>query len=134
MTIKNNEPCDLVLSYYHLLYSGDLAKLSEIMTQSSYFITLESFGLSLAIRDAAFKDLLEKIKDDVSSLKQAEYMLSEDLAARQLSPKIEIVATEDNGINRKTVNYLEDGAKKQLHFSKENKEWKINYFAGRKSE
>jgi hypothetical protein len=102
------------------------------MTQPSYFITLESFGLSLAIRNASFKDLLEKIKDDASSLDQVESMLSKDLAARQLSPKIEIVSTEDNGIDRKTVNYLEDGAKKQLHFSKENGDWKINYFAGRK--
>jgi len=132
LTNKNSEPCDLVLSYYHLLYSGDLTKLSETMTQPSYFITLESFGLSLAIRNASFKDLLEKIKDDASSLDQVESMLSKDLAARQLSPKIEIVSTEDNGIDRKTVNYLEDGAKKQLHFSKENGDWKINYFAGRK--
>lgn len=104
------------------------------MTQSSYFITLESFGLSLAIRDAAFKDLLEKIKDDASSLERVESMLSKDLAARQLSPKIEIVAIEENGIDRKSVHYHEDGAKKQLHFSKENDGWKINYFAGRKTE
>ncbi len=102
------------------------------MTRSSYFITLESFGLSLAIRDAIFKDLLEKIKDDTLSLKQVESMLSKDLAARQLSPKIEIVATEENGVDRKSVHYHEDGQKKQLHFSKENEEWKINYFAGRK--
>jgi len=129
---KNIEPCDLVLPYYRLLYSGDLAKLSEIMTRSSYFITLESFGLSLAIRDATFKDLLDKIKDDTLSLEQVESMLSKDLAARHLSPKIEIIGTEENGIDRKTVNYLEDGQKKQLHFSKENEEWKINYFAGRK--
>ncbi len=102
------------------------------MTQSSYLITLESFGLSLAIRNAAFKELLDKIKEDTSSLEQVESMLSKDLAARQLSPKIEIVAAEENGIDRKSVHYLEDGQKKQLHFSKENEEWKINYFAGRK--
>ena len=122
----------MVLSYYRLLYSGDLTNLSKIMTQSSYFLTLESFGLSLAIRDASFKELLDKIKDDTSSLKKAESMLSKDLAARQLSPKIEIVVTEENGVDRKSVHYHEDGQKKQLHFSKEDGEWKINYFAGRK--
>jgi hypothetical protein len=124
----------LVLLYYRLLYSGDLIGLGKIMTRSSYFITLESFGLSLSIRDIAFKNLLENIENDASSLAQVEDMLSKDLISRRLSPKKEIVSIQNNGIDRKTVNYLEDGAKKQLHFSKENGDWKINYFAGRKTE
>jgi len=132
--IQDIEPQDLVLLYYKLLYSGDLTGLGKIMTRSSYFITLESFGLSLSIRNIAFKNLLENIENDASSLDQVEDMLSKDLISRHLSPKIDIVSIQDNGIDRKTVNYLEDGAKKQLHFSKENGDWKINYFAGRKTE
>ncbi len=134
MRIQDIEPQDLVLLYYKLLYSGDLTGLGKIMTRSSYFITLESFGLSLSIRNIAFKNLLENIENDASSLDQVEDMLSKDLISRHLSPKIDIVSIQDNGIDRKTVNYLEDGAKKQLHFSKENGDWKINYFAGRKTE
>ncbi|MGW8169492.1 MAG: hypothetical protein ACWGHH_05770 [Sulfurovaceae bacterium] len=134
MRKQNIEPQDLVLLYYKLLYSGDLTGLGKIMARSSYFITLESFGLSLSIKDTAFKGLLENIENDASSLAQVEYMLSKDLISRHLSPKIEIISIQDNGIDRKTINYLEDGAKKQLHFSKENVDWKINYFAGRKTE
>ncbi len=132
MIKKDIEP--LVLLYYKLLYSGDLTGLSKIMTRSSYFITLKSFGLSLSLRDAAFKNLLKNIENDASSLNQVEHMLSKDLISRQLSPKIDIVGIRDNGIDRKTVDYLEDGQKKQLYFSKENRDWKINYYAGRKSE
>jgi hypothetical protein len=118
------EPSEIVSQYYHALYSGDLTKVKDLMTEKSYLMTLESFGLRLSFRDAEFKSLLEEIEDNQSSLQKVEALLSK-------APKIEITKTEANGLERKTVHYTEDGKAKRLYFSKENSDWKINYYAGR---
>ncbi len=126
------QPQDIIGIYYDALYSGDLAIVKSHMTEVSYFMTLESFGLRLSFKDAAFKTLLEKVKEDDVALKQVEKLLSEDLISRAYTPIIEILNIEENGDERQTIYYSEDKKTKKLYFSKEENGWKINYYAGRK--
>ncbi|HSR74292.1 MAG TPA: hypothetical protein VLL31_05570 [Sulfurovum sp.] len=126
------EPAEITGLYYKALYSGDLVSVKTLMTQESYLMTLETFGLRLALRDEAFKVQLKEIEENPASLGEVEKKLSFDLAARELSPMIEIKSISQNGEKRQTVEYTEDGKSKKLYFSKEEDGWKINYYAGRK--
>ena len=128
------EPSEIVSQYYHALYSGDLTTVKDLMTEKSYMMTLESFGLRLSFRDAKFKSLLKEIEDNQTSLEKVEALLSEELVSRNKAPKIEIIKSEPNGSERETVHYTEDEKVKRLYFSKEESAWKINYYAGRKVE
>ena len=125
-------PKEITGHYYKLLYSGDLTGVKKLMTEDSYIITLESFGLRLSFEDAHFKALLKKIKESNESLEKVEELLSKDLLERDHKVKIEILNTEMNGNERQTVNYKEEDKVKKLYFSKERDGWKINYYAGRK--
>ena len=125
------KPHDIVVAYYQALYSGDLAQVKALMNEKSYSMTLESFGLRLALKDPLFKSQLKEIETP-EILKQVEIKLSEDLISRHKNPQIEITSTLSNGPDRQTVHYKEDGKDKVLYFSKEDEEWKINYYAGRK--
>jgi len=127
-----NEPSEIVSQYYHALYSGDLTIVKDLMTEKSYMMTLESFGLGLSFKDAVFKSLLKEIEENNSSLLIVEALLSEELISRNKAPKIEIIKSEANGDARQTVHYTEDEKMKRLYFSKEETGWKINYYAGRK--
>jgi spore cortex formation protein SpoVR/YcgB (stage V sporulation) len=95
-------------------------------------MTLETFGLRLALRDQEFKSQLKKIEDDEDTLAEVENKLSYDLIDRRNSPEIDIKNVSRNGENRQTIDYTEDGKMKKLYFSKEKDGWKINYYAGRK--
>ncbi len=127
-------PSDILNLYYTSLYSGDLCAVKELMTEESYYMTLETFGLRLALRDPEFKAHLKNIKEDTDALAEVENKLSFDLISRKMSPKIEIKSTSWNGTKRQTINYTEDEKDKKLYFSKEENGWKINYYAGRKVE
>ena len=64
------EPKEITSYYYKLLYSGDLAGVKELMTEDSYIMTLESFGLRLSFEDVHFKALLKEIKKSKESLEK----------------------------------------------------------------
>ena len=127
-----SEPRDILNFYYTSLYSGDLGTVKELMTEESYLMTLETFGLRLSLRDSEFKAQLKEIREDRDLLKEVEKKLSLELVSRKLSPKIEIQSVSMNGAKRETIEYTEDGKNKKLYFSKEEDGWKINYYAGRK--
>jgi len=129
--IEQHNQSGMVEHYYTSLYSGDLKSVKEIMTEKSYIMVLESFGLKLSLEDPAFRIQLDKIEEDENALKSVEEKLSIDLKSRKKSPQIHIVDFIENGTERHTVDYTEDGKKKKLHFSKEEGDWKINYYAGR---
>jgi len=126
------ESSDILNLYYTSLYNGDLCTVKTLMTEKSYMMTLETFGLRLSLRDAHFKAQLKKIKEDAHSLDEVENALSFELISRNLSPKIEITSIINNGTQRQTVEYTEEGKNKKLYFSQEKDGWKINYYAGRK--
>ena len=126
------EPVEIIANYYKALYSGDLASAKVLMTEESYIMTLETFGLRVALKDQAFKARLKEIGDDPAALAEVEKRLSFDLVSRERSPVIMIVSASPNGENRQTVEYTEDGKNKKLYFSKEEDGWKIDYYAGRK--
>ena len=126
------EPSDILNLYYTSLYSGDLNAIKELMTEESYIMTLETFGLRLSLRDADFKAQLKEIKENADALTEVENKLSLELISRKLSPKIELKSIDWNGTQRQTIEYIEEGKNKKLYFSKEENGWKINYYAGRK--
>ena len=125
-------PEDILNLYYTSLYSGDLSTVKELMTEESYIMTLETFGLRLALRDREFKRKLKNIEEDVAVMEEVENKLSFDLISRKLSPEIKIKSSSLNGTKRETIEYTEDQKPKKLYFSKEKSGWKINYYAGRK--
>ena len=126
------DPSDILNLYYTSLYGGDLCAVKELMTQESYMMTLETFGLRLSLRDIEFKAQLKKIQEDPYALDEVENKLSIELISRKRSPKIEILSQQWNGTKRQTIEYTEDGKNKKLYFSKEEDGWKINYYAGRR--
>ena len=126
------EPSDILNLYFTSLYGGDLSAIKELMTEESYTMTLEIFGLRLSLRDAEFKAQLKEINENADALDEVENKLSLELISRKLSPQIEIKSIEWNGTQRQTIEYTEDGKIKKLYFSKEENGWKINYYAGRR--
>ena len=131
-SLNSLQPEEVVNRYYKALSSGDLESIKCLMTQQSYYMTLESLGLKLAFKDLSFKHELENMEEDKVSLQKVERALSEELLSRNNSGKIVIGKIEPNGSSRATVHYTEDGKVKNLYFSKEEDGWKINYYAGRK--
>ena len=131
-TFENLQPEEVVSRYYEVLNQGDLENMKRLMTEKSYLMALDSFGLKLAFKDLSFKQLLETIREDEDSLQQVEEVLSKDLLLRDGSFDIKIKSVEENGTHRKIVDYTENGKVKNLYFSKEKEGWKINYYAGRK--
>lgn len=132
MITMQTEPKAIVGLFYEALYKGDMKQLKTLMTEESYFMTLESFGLRLSLKDSSFKKALEEMEEDKGALIEVEHKLSHDLQARKTIPQIKIVRAEHNGTDRQTVYYTENGKDKILYFSKEFDGWKVNYFAGRK--
>jgi len=131
-TYESLQPEEVVDRFYSSLYGGDLESVKHLMTQQSYFMTLESLGLKLAFKDLSFKEALENIEEDENFLQRVESGISQDLLTRSGHPQIDIQRVEPNGSDRMTVHYKEDGKVKNLYFSKEEDGWKINYYAGRK--
>jgi hypothetical protein len=126
------EPKALVSSYYQALYSGELKKVQAITTQESFYMTLESFGLRVSLRDRSFKEALGRIEDDPYALVEVMHKLSKEMKSRNKRPSIQIVSVQQNGTHRQTVRFKEDGKMKMLHFSRLEGAWKVDYYAGRK--
>ncbi|SFZ97800.1 hypothetical protein MNB_SV-5-171 [hydrothermal vent metagenome] len=121
----------IVEYYYASIYSGDLQSVKEIMTERSYMMVLESYGLKLSLEDPVFREQLANIEESKVSLFEVEKKLSLELALRKKSPQIDILKLVPNGTKRHTVEYSEDGKAKKLHFSKKDGRWLIDYYAGR---
>ena len=125
------QPEEMVGKYYHALYKGDLKSVKEMMTEESYIMTLEPFGIKLSFNDSAFKTQWDQIEESKDALHEVEKKISVELLSRNLSPQIDIKQIEPIGLERITVHYAKDGKNKKLYFSKEGGDWRINYFAGR---
>lgn len=125
------QPEEIVGKYYHALYSGDLQSVKEMMTEESYYMTLEPIGFKLSFIDPIFKTQWDRFKESKDALCKVEKKISIELLSRNLSPQIEIKQIEPNGFMRTTIYYAKDGKNKRLYFSKEDGSWRINYFAGR---
>lgn len=125
------QPEEIVSKYYQALYSGDLKSVKNLMTEESYYMALEPFGLKLSFKDPIFKREWDQIEESKASLHEVEKKLSVELLSYNLSSQIDIRQIEPNGSERKTVHYEENGKNKKLYFSKDDGQWLINYYAGR---
>ena len=132
MHSQNLKPEQLVSEYYTALYSGDIQAIKAITTKESFYMTLESFGLRVAMKDKSFKQALKKMEDDPYALVEVTHKLSRDLKSREKNPRIEIMSVHSNGTKRQTVHFTEDGKAKVMYFSLLEGAWKIDYYAGRK--
>ena len=133
LAYKEVLPEDIVRYYYHAISTGDLQSLKFLMTEKSYCMTLEAFGLRLSFKDRDFKRMLSKIEKDESILHCVERRLIKEGHFEKPFPTLEIAAVKENGPKRKLVQYREEGISKKLYFSQESTGWKINYYAGRKA-
>ncbi|MBU0720840.1 hypothetical protein KJ877_05815 [bacterium] len=120
-----------LFSYYENIRRGNLQVLSALMSEESYFITLESFGFRHVFKESAFKELLNNIGNDEASLKKVETVISDDLKKESREHTIEVVSFEPKAPERITLHYKEDGHPKKLYFSFSDGMWKIDYKAGR---
>ena len=125
------QPEEMVGKYYYALYSGDLQSVKEMMTEESYYMTLEPFGIKLSFNDPLFKIQWDQIEENKDALSEVEKKISVELLSRDLSSQIDIKQIEPIGLERIIVHYTKDGKNKKLYFSKESGDWRINYFAGR---
>jgi len=135
MIHTTNEDClqpeEIVGKYYQAFYSkGDLKSVKDLMTEESYYMALEPFGMGLAFKDPEFKIKWDKIKESSDALHEVEKKISEELLSRNLSHQIDIKQVEPNGSEKKIVHYEEDAKKKMLYFSKVDEHWLIDFFAG----
>ncbi len=55
--------------YYQAFYSGDLKNIKDLMTEESYYMALEPFGLKLSFKDPVFKRKWDKIEESKDVLK-----------------------------------------------------------------
>ena len=131
-SVDDLQPEEIVSRYYEARSQGDLESIKSLMTEQSYYMTLDSLGLKLAFKDVSFKKMLGSIEDDETSLVEVENTLSKYLLSVDTPYEIKIQSVEPNSTQRKTVSYTENGKVKNLYFSKESNGWKINYYAGRK--
>jgi hypothetical protein len=122
----------MVPRYYRALHDGDLPALRQMMAPASYRMTLEAYGLRRSFADADFKALLKRIDADEGALAEVEKVVAEMLRAQGALPKIGQLQTEPLGADRCAVRYTEDGVNKKLSFSKTDRSWRIDYYAGRK--
>lgn len=118
--------------YYSSIKNGELAVLSTLMTEESYHITLESFAFKRAFKDAEFKKILKNIDSNKEDLSKVEEITSHDLRVNSIEHTIDIINFEENGNDRITLHYNENGHPKKMYFSNSSGKWKINYKAGRK--
>lgn len=125
------QPEKIVGKYYQALYNGDLKSLKDMMTEDSYYMALEPFGIKLSFKDPLFKLQWNKFEVDKDTLNEVEKKLSKELLSLALSPQIVIQQIQENGLKRKIVYFDENGKHKKLYFSKKNCQWVIDYFAGR---
>ena len=109
------QPEEIVGKYYHALYSGDLQGVKEMMTEESYYMALEPFGMKLSFNDPVFKTHWDKLKESKDALYEVEKKISVELLSRNLSPLINIKKIKPNGLERTTVHYVRDGKNKRLY-------------------
>ena len=126
-------PVEIVRAYYDVLTEGDVSKLKNLMTLKSYYMALHAFGLRLSFKDTTFKLQLAKIEESAIALKHVEERLHRENSVKIDAYSIVIQYVKENGTNRKTVEYTENGKVKKFYFSKEPEGWRINYYAGRET-
>ena len=125
------QPEEIVSKYYQSFYSnGDLESVKNLMTEESYLMALEPFGMALAFKDPEFKIKWDQIKESREALNEVEKKISAELLSKNLSHQIDIKQVEANGSERKIVYYEENSKEKRLYFSKKDAQWRIDYFAG----
>jgi hypothetical protein len=121
-------------SYYTSISQGDLSKLSSLMTEESYIITISTLGFKKAFKDAHFKELLGEMENNAESLTKVQNILSQELKKESRKNSIEVISYELKGLERVTLHYKEDSHPKRIYFSKQNATWLIDLKAGRQKD
>ena len=132
-TLSELNTFDAILhSYYAAIEYGDMQTLRALMTEQSYIMNIEAFGLKRAFIDARFKTMLAQCKEDTAMLREVEVILCEDLISEASHSTVVLTSVENNGSERKTVLYTENDNNKKLYISHHSGQWLIDYMAGRR--
>jgi len=124
---------DTILHHYHAAIEyGDMQALRALMTDNSYILSIKAFGLKRALIDPRFKTMLVQCQEDATILREVEVVLCEDLISEASHPSIVLTSIEDNGSDRRTVLYTENGNNKKLYLSYHSDEWLIDHMPRRR--
>ena len=124
-------PTQAVRSYYEAMNHADIEHLNQVMIKSSFDLTIEVWALSKALKDKNFAKKLKSYGTDPKIDKEVKEAVHLKLLH---STKKTVTAFKETflGKSRCMVCYKEDGKDKQLYTSLHDKQWKIDYKAGRK--
>lgn len=117
--------------YYAAMQTGDIARLQQVMTHDSFKLTIEVWALSIALKEPAFKQIL----NDYMKMPQATAVVNRrvsDKLKHATKKSIRITGEEIIAKDRIIIRFTENGKPKKLYFSADNGEWKIDYHGGRK--
>lgn len=131
--LNETDTFDAILHRYHTAIEyGDMQALRALMTDESYILSIKAFGLKRALIDPRFKTMLAQCQDNAAVLREVEVVLCEDLISEASNPSIVLTSIEDNGSDRRTVLYTENGNNKKLYLSYHSDEWLIDHMPRRR--
>lgn len=131
--IDLHSPSAAVISYYNAMNEGDIIALEQIMVQESFDLDMQVYALSIALKDQYFHTILKQYGNSHEAKMIVKKEVSKKLRKR---PKRTISSLQEikMGPERVMVRFMEDKKKKQLYLSQQNRDWKIDYKAGRKTD
>lgn len=103
------------------------------MVKESYDTDVQVYALSIALRDTSFHKILKQYGISEKAKKIVEDAVREKLKKRK-KRTISIKSEVSLGKKRAMVRFIENSKKKQLYVNHINKEWKVDYQAGRKTD
>ncbi len=124
-------PTQAVRSYYEAMNNADIERLNQVMMKSSFDLTIEVWALSKALKDKNFAKKLKAYGQDTTIDEEVRQAVHLKLLRSRKKMITELKETF-LGKSRCMVRYKEDGKDKQLYTSLHDKQWKIDYKAGRK--
>lgn len=130
--VNLHSPDLAVLSYYDAINDGDLNALEKIMVPESFDMDVQVYALSIALRDPEFHTILKQYANSHVAREIVKKEVVQKLQKRSKRAATELYSISI-GIDRSMVRFKEDGKIKQLYLSKQDKLWKIDYKAGRKT-
>jgi hypothetical protein len=130
-TYELKTPQNSVEAYYKAINSADISLLQSVMTPASFDADMQIYALSIALNDKVFHQQLKAYNKTAQAKSSVIKKVEEKLQHRQ-ARSIVINEVTTLGTDRAMVRFYEDGKKKQLYLSQQNKQWIIDYQAGRR--
>jgi len=129
--VNLSTPIATVQTYYDAMNSADINSLKKSMVQDSFDMDMQVYALSIALNDKTFHKVLKQYSKNQTAKDIVIKKVEKKLQKRK-KRTIKIDKEISMGKDRVMVKFFENSNNKQLYLSYKNKQWKINYQAGRK--